>query len=326
MADLERLQQKWPGEPLVVLRQHYLLDIKVNKKGGLTIRYLEEEAHVYTSRTAQQYAERSMDYSGQLPLSAIEAYTLVPDGDKYRKKAVEEFTVKDAFSAGVFHDGSKTTEFLYPGLVQGAQTVLNYSLDIQQPQFIPGVFLKSGLPIETLEFTILCDPEVELGFSYVNMPASDQGFAESTVKKRKKYVWRQENIARSRRERRSPNGRYYLPHIIPRVKHYTLKGEKVPVLEDLSDLHGWYASLIKDVNQETSDELKAIVDSLTAGVDDELEKVRNIYYWVQDNVKYIAFEEGMEGFIPKEASQVCQSRYGDCKGMSSIIHAMLKEA
>lgn len=325
-AELKRVQDEWPGEPLVVLQQNYVLDIEVDKKGELQIRYTEEEEFIYTNDAAQQYARRSVSYSGQMPLTEVEAYTLVPDGNKYKKKEVSEFTTRDEFSSGVFHDDQKVSSFLYPGLVKGAKTSLSYSLNMDLPYFIPSIFLQSSQPIDNLKFTVICDEGVELGFSFVNCSEEDIPMTETTEKKRKKYVWKLQDIQRAISESGGPSPRYYLPHILPRVRSYTVDGEQKKVLNDLSDLHSWYSSLIKDVNATTSEELKSIADSLTEGVDDEQEKVRRIYYWVQDNVKYIAFEEGMEGFIPKDASQVCESRFGDCKGMSSIIHAMLGQA
>ena len=53
-------------------------------------------------------------------------------------------------------------------------------------------------------------------------------------------------------------------------------------------------------------------------------KARRIYKWVQQNIKYVAFEDGMEGFIPRDASLVCSRRYGDCKDMASILTKMLQ--
>ena len=47
---------------------------------------------------------------------------------------------------------------------------------------------------------------------------------------------------------------------------------------------------------------------------------------MQKNIKYIAFESGLEGFTPRQAADVCSKRYGDCKDMSSIITEMLKLA
>ena len=44
---------------------------------------------------------------------------------------------------------------------------------------------------------------------------------------------------------------------------------------------------------------------------------------MQDNIKYVAFEAGMGGFIPREAALVCERKYGDCKDMTSVLYQML---
>src|SRR6185295_4790856 len=53
-------------------------------------------------------------------------------------------------------------------------------------------------------------------------------------------------------------------------------------------------------------------------------KIKSIYYWVQDNIRYIAFESGIAGFQPANADQVYKNKYGDCKGMANLLAAMLK--
>ena len=65
---------------------------------------------------------------------------------------------------------------------------------------------------------------------------------------------------------------------------------------------------------------------LTANAKSDEEKIRNIYYWVQDNIRYIAFEDGIAGFKPDEANNVLTKRYGDCKGMANLTRQMLKAA
>ena len=77
------------------------------------------------------------------------------------------------------------------------------------------------------------------------------------------------------------------------------------VLNGISSLYDWYYSLVKDINtQEKDKDLEALVASLTVGKDSDLEKVKAIYYWTQQNIKYIAFEYALGGFIPREANDV----------------------
>ena len=99
------------------------------------------------------------------------------------------------------------------------------------------------------------------------------------------------------------------------------------VLNGISSLYDWYYSLVKDINtQEKDKDLEALVASLTVGKDNDLEKVKAIYYWTQQNIKYIAFEYALGGFIPREAYDVFKKKYGDCKDNSSILSEMLSIA
>lgn len=56
------------------------------------------------------------------------------------------------------------------------------------------------------------------------------------------------------------------------------------------------------------------------------EKVKKIYYWVQDKIAYIAYEDGLGGYIPRESDVICKRRFGDCKDMASILSSMGKAA
>jgi len=141
------------------------------------------------------------------------------------------------------------------------------------------------------------------------------------------YKWVSKNIESYTLQDNAPAFSYYAPHVIVRiaeVKHEN--GEVEKILPDVDALYKWYYSLVEKVNTEDNDELKQLVDSLTKGLPDNDEKARSIFNWVQSNVKYVAFEDGMGGFVPREAAMVCQRRYGDCKDMASIITTMLKAA
>ncbi len=109
-------------------------------------------------------------------------------------------------------------------------------------------------------------------------------------------------------------------------KYVNDKGEQVKYLSDTNDLFKLNSGFIKDINKVAGPELKRIVDSLVKGAPSQEVKARRIYSWVQDNIKYVAFEDGMEGFIPRDANFVCSRRFGDCKDMSSILTLMLNTA
>ena len=167
---------------------------------------------------------------------------------------------------------------------------------------------------------------IALEFSYIN--ANDKLYQPviTESKKGKRYKWEMQNIPAFEYDDNAPNLTYYTPHIIPRIASYEKNGETIKVLETLDDLYNWYYSLVENTDKSATDEIKKIVDSLKAGSDSDFELISNIYYWAQDNIRYVAFEEGMQGFIPDHAGNVCVKRYGDCKGITSLLYTMLRYA
>ena len=148
-------------------------------------------------------------------------------------------------------------------------------------------------------------------------------FTETSKGGKTTLRWVANDIRTDRGSENTPNFRYYEPHLIAYIASFENDGEKVELLNGLDGLHGWYTELLGMRKRAQDEALKAQVAEITAGTEDELEKVRRIYYWVQENVKYVAFEEGMGGFVPRDPYQIYDKRFGDCKDMSSLLNEML---
>jgi hypothetical protein len=139
------------------------------------------------------------------------------------------------------------------------------------------------------------------------------------------YKWQTDTVDIYESEPSSPNRAYFVPHFISRINYYLdNKSQKVKVLESVKDLYSWYETLIDQVKCDNKEELQSIVDEIILAEDTELEKVKKVFQWVQGNVKYIAIEDGLGGFIPRDPSLVLSRRYGDCKDMSTLIVELLE--
>ena len=69
--------------------------------------------------------------------------------------------------------------------------------------------------------------------------------------------------------------------------------------------------------------MHTIAEDITKSLSTKQEKAEAIFNWVQNNITYVAFEDGLGGFIPRSASSVCDKRYGDCKDMANLLYEML---
>jgi len=140
------------------------------------------------------------------------------------------------------------------------------------------------------------------------------------------YEWTAENLSPFLVESESPSLRYYEPHLVCYVSSYDNGKGRVEVLSDVKTLHQWYRSFIAAVDEAPHPALAQVIADIKARNKREEDVAKAIFYWVQDNIQYIAFEDGMRGIIPHKPSYTCDKRYGDCKDMATLLVAMLKIA
>ncbi len=258
----------------------------------------------------------------------IDAYSMIPTDKGYKKIKATNFVTKEAENEGsVFHDDNKTTSFIYPSLTEGSYRILDYTQTTNENRFPFGFFFCSYLPVDKAKFIINCDSNIHILFKLFNDQKNNVKYTENIVKGRRIMEWTITNPMILKQEERAASSRYYAPHIMAQIANYRTKKGVVEVVGNATDLHNWYKTHIQKVlNEEPSDELKQITDSITKLSITEKEKVKSIYYWVQSNIKYIAFEEGINGFVPRQPNAILAKRYGDCKDMASLIYTMLKYA
>ncbi len=104
------------------------------------------------------------------------------------------------------------------------------------------------------------------------------------------------------------------------VKKEVLK--PVPLIANVNDLYAHYSQIANMSKNDTSVFVEK-VKSITKDKTSDLEKIEAIFYWVQDNIRYVAFENGIAAFKPDNCQDVFNKRYGDCKGMANLLKNML---
>lgn len=201
-----------------------------------------------------------------------------------------------------------------------------YNYDYTDAKYLTRIFFHHSMPVlkQTVSFKV--PSWLELDIIEKNFSAAYK--IRKDVKKEKDftvYTYIMDNIAPVKQEPASLGRPYYLPHLVLTVRSYTVDKKQYNGFKSLDDMYAWYNFLYKKADNNT-ESLKAQVSQLTAGKSGDEEKIKSLYYWVQDNIRYIAFEEGYAGFIPQTVQEVFKNKYGDCKGMANILTEMLKIA
>ncbi|TXD69383.1 DUF3857 domain-containing protein [Aequorivita lipolytica] len=321
----QKYKDKHPEASVVCLNQESNLFITLNN-GAFDIVQENIEENLYLNEAATQGSQKSINFSSFFEMEDIEASAFNYEDNKYKEVKVSEFTEKDEMGES-FYDDTKSINFIYSNLKKGSTSKLKYSQKIKNPRFLTPFYFGDFSPIAQNKFSITADASVNLKFKQFNTEGVNIAFTKQEKRGKIIYTWELKDVKAFDYESQSSTYKNVLPHVVPFIASYQVNGNTVPVLNETRDLYNWYYSLVKDVNQEPADpELIALTKSLTDGLDSNLEKVKAIYYWTQRNIKYIAFEYGLGGFIPREANQVFKKKYGDCKDNSSLLYKMLEIA
>jgi len=129
------------------------------------------------------------------------------------------------------------------------------------------------------------------------------------------------NLNPQKHEIKSPGPTYLYPHLLFLPKSASHSGTTLTYFNNLADQYSWYHTIAQP--SENKDVVKAKAEEITAGITDDLKKIKKVFYWVQDNIRYIAFEDGIAGLRPDKADEVLRKKYGDCKGMANLTKHLL---
>lgn len=270
--------------------------------------------------------KESFSYSDLVKLKSYDAFTLINDNGKENKIKVTQTNEVQSGQSFVFYDDVKERQLIFPNLEAGAKKVYNYQTQIEDPFLLHKFIFGGGLPIKNSTLEIKTEKNITIGFKIFNDAANLIEFSKTEKKGKWIYKWTLKEVKPVKLEANSPGFLSIIPHINIYIKDYTVNNRKVTVLGDINNLFDYYKGFTKNLNQTEDPALKAITIKVTENLTTDDEKIKSIFYWVKDNIKYIAFEYGYEGFIPREASLICERKFGDCKDMSSIITAMAKYA
>lgn len=270
--------------------------------------------------------KESFSYSELVKLLGYEAYSVVSVNGKEKKIKVTQTNEVQSGNSSVFYDDVKERQLLFPNLEAGAKKVYNYQVEFVDPFLLHKFIFGGGLPIKNSTLEIKTDKNINIGYKIFNNPTNAIEFSKTEKKGKWIYKWTLRDAKPVKLESNSPGYLHIIPHINIYIKDYTINNKKVAVLGDIDKLYNYYKGFTKNLNLTEDPTLKAITQKITENLTNDDDKVKSIFYWVKDNIKYIAFENGYEGFIPREASLICERKFGDCKDMASIITTMAKYA
>lgn len=321
---LEELQKQYPGKTAVFSNVNRNVDISYSK--GVPVAKATEvsEMFILDDKANGIYNKDRVYHSSFNELKKVEAYTTAPDGNGTKKMKVSEFKTQSSSSRDIFYDDAKETSFDYPKVVKGSITHVETEHFNKDIHFISPFYFSSYLPVVNATFSLTFPEDMDVRYIIKNDDKKNITVTETKKGRKKKIEFSASNIKEFEYFPDAVSPSYYAQHVIVYVTQYKNDDDNiVPVYNTVNELYNWNAGFLKDINTTPSELLKKVSDSICKGKNTDWEKAQAIYWWVQNHIKYVAFEEGLEGFVPRQAADVCSKRYGDCKDMASLLTALL---
>ena len=318
--DLASVHKQYPDEKEVLLNRtlEYTIDVK---DGQPNIESHEVKQIAYLLNTATTYSgSYGFSHSDFHQLLSYDAYTLTPANKKLKVTDFKTSTDKESF---VFYDDVKYTSFNFPAVEAGAIGNLEVSWHDKEPHMLEPFYFTEYIPVINNQLKITVSKDISIKYLLMGLDTDKIKVNIESKHHNNIYTFEYNNSPADKRYPNEPSFAWYSPHVIFYIENYKNdKGDVVSYLANTNDLYKFNHGFVKSVNTTVNPELKHIVDSLTHNLTSAESKAREIYAWVQHNIKYVAYEDGMGGFVPRDAGLVCSRRFGDCKDMASILTEM----
>lgn len=137
------------------------------------------------------------------------------------------------------------------------------------------------------------------------------------------YKWELENVTAIEQEPFGPSFTSVCPMLYVTPVDFSYDGTKgnMSTWESFGE---WQYGLLSGRNI-LSEKLKQTVHELIRECKNDREKVKAIYEYLAKTTRYVSIQLGIGGLQPIPANEVCSAGFGDCKGLSNYMKAMLEE-
>ncbi|MDX1935065.1 MAG: DUF3857 and transglutaminase domain-containing protein [Capsulimonadales bacterium] len=289
-----------------------LMDIEV-KPNGAVRSVTRVTRKIFNKRGRDEEAEVKIGYNSTYETIRIRrARTIRPDGTVVEVRPEE---IRDSRPSD--YEDFAIRSFSLPAVDDDC--IIDYEYEtIRNNSIMPGHFWQPWY------FQSSFNPVVKTRLS-VTVPKTltlHQRLANATVQpvvrevnngKSKQFIWEDNNLPALETEPMMPP----LERLYPKLDLSTLP--------DWQALASWYHSLAKD-RMVADPQVKAKTRELIAGKTTPEEKAKAIYHYVEEKTRYVSIALGQSAYQPRPAARTLADQFGDCKDMTTLMVAMLREA
>lgn len=285
------------------------------------VSYLHYLIKILNERGIEDFSETHIDYDSTYEKVELEyARTIKPDGTVVE---VGSRHIRDVSKYLNFPLYSNARAYIisFPEITEGAS--IEYKLKIYRNQLINKKDFMISYPVQASE------PIIAANF-YIDLPSDKTLYIKTLNNQYNNFGANLQPQIQKENNRLIYSWQFRdIPQIMPE-SHMPPNVEVNPTLlistfSNWQDIYTWWWDLAKDKIKPDA-AIKDKVSQLTKDLNSSQDKIRAIYNFCAQKIRYVAVEYGQAGYEPHFVSDIFKNKYGDCKDQAILLITMLKEA
>jgi hypothetical protein len=300
-----------PDAEAIVITDEGTMEIFGGGDVGFSVFERQRVVKVFNPR-GHRYANIMIPYSTGSQVTDITARTITPSGRTVELKEADIFDVS-LFPNFVFFSDQRAKIFTFPAVENGAVLTYSYKLRLSRGLW-HGWHFQDEIPVLHSRFMLVKPGDWKITWRGYG-PVSDPAITPAPAGFKSKHIWELQNIPPLKTEFGMPPAQEVLTRLAI-----------APIgFETWRDVSSWYHEILR-TKTGGGPLVRALADSIAAARPAPRERLRGIFEWVRDHVRYIAVEIGVGGYTPHDAEDILGKRYGDCKDMVVLVCALAARA
>jgi len=293
------------------------LTIVSEKKAKLDVSY----AITVLNENGIEDAFFTYPYSSFQKIKNVKATVYDRTGSKLKKIPRSDFIDHSAISGFSLFEDNRIL-FIDPEKRDYPYTVkYEFSLIFNGTLNLPHWFPVQGFgkALEHAHLRVITPTKLGIRYHEINL---DDTVKISNTKKYIQYNWKLRDIQAIKQEPFSKPMIENIPGVLLGMYNFSIMNSSGHI-GTWESFGKWYYEL-NDNRQSLPIESVTAVKNLVKDLDNNLEKVKKLYNYLQDNTRYVSIQIGIGGWQALDAETVDRLKYGDCKALTNYMHALLK--
>jgi hypothetical protein len=307
-------QDMFPQWDAVILKDQAVMEIQANGEALLT----QHRIMKIFSDPDKRYCHQEVPFNSNIDVLSISARTIHPNGDEFflEKEDIREKSLIFEFS---LYSDVKAKEFYLPRVTKDCLVEYEYQFRLKSLLYWSDWYFRSDLPSLYSGYTLIFPKDFNSRAKVL------KAYIEPKIdfkKGKQVFLWESWNNAAVRKEVFMPSAVDSIPRLAFSPVQFNFDG-RVFASRTWNDIAAWYLEISRPSIVPT-DQISSLAADLTSGLSSDQAKIKAIFDYVQEHIRYVSIAVGVGAYRPHLCSEILEYGYGDCKDMTSLMIALLK--